>query len=113
MTTDAAAGPSLREVIRRSTAYLERHGVDAPAANVETLLMHLLGTDRAGLYTGAERLDPATALALGRALCQRCEGVPLQHLTGEQAFLDLRVRVEPGVFVPRPETELLALEAIR
>ena len=49
------------EVIRRSTAYLERHGVESPTANVETLLMHLLGTDRAGLYARREGLDTATA----------------------------------------------------
>jgi release factor glutamine methyltransferase len=105
-------GPSLPEVIRRSTAYLERHGVESPRANVETLLMHLLGADRASLYTRTERLDTATAKALGRALCQRCVGVPLQHLTGEQVFFGLPLMVEPGVFVPRPETEVLVEAAL-
>ena len=104
--------PSVPEVIRRSTAYLERHGVESPRANVETLLMQLLGTGRTGLYTRAEALDPATAKALGRALCQRCAGVPLQHLTGEQVFFGLRLAVEPGVFVPRPETEVLVEAAL-
>jgi release factor glutamine methyltransferase len=110
-----ATGPTIPEVIRRSTAYLERHGVDSAQANVETLLMHLLGVSRAGLYTRRDGLDTATARALGRALCQRCTGVPLQHLTGEQEFFGLRLRVEPGVFVPRPETETVveaALEAL-
>src|SRR6476646_4351212 len=60
--------PSIPEVIRRSSAYLERHGVDSPRANVETLLMHLLSTSRTGLYTHAGGLDTATAKALGRAL---------------------------------------------
>jgi release factor glutamine methyltransferase len=105
-------GASLHDVLRRSTEYLERHGVPSARANVETLLMHLLRTDRAGLYARREGLDTATAKALGRALCQRCAGTPLQHLTGEQAFLGLLLRVDPGVFVPRPETEVLALHAI-
>lgn len=111
----AASGPSLPEVIRRSTAYLERHGVQSARANVETLLVHLLETDRASLYTRPGGLDTARAKALGRALCRRCVGVPLQHLTGEQVFYGLRLSVEPGVFVPRPETEVLvdaALEAL-
>jgi release factor glutamine methyltransferase len=105
-------GPTLAEVVRRSAAYLERHGMESPTANAETLLMSLLGTDRAGLYARREGLDERTARLYGRALCRRCAGTPLQHLTGEQQFLDLRLRVVPGVFVPRPETEILAATAI-
>jgi len=100
------------EVVRRSAAYLERHGVESPRANAETLLMNLLGTDRAGLYARRDGLDARTARLYGRALCRRCAGTPLQHITGEQQFLDLRLRVVPGVFVPRPETEILATTAI-
>jgi release factor glutamine methyltransferase len=105
----------LAEVIRRSAAYLERHGVESPRPTVETLLMSLLATDRAGLYSRQDGLDTGTAKVFGRALCQRCRGVPVQHLTGEQQFFDLVLEVRPGVFVPRPETEGLvevALEAI-
>jgi release factor glutamine methyltransferase len=38
--------------------------------------------------------------------------VPLQYLTGEQQFLDLVLGVAPGVFVPRPETEVLVERAL-
>jgi release factor glutamine methyltransferase len=106
-----AAAPTVGEVIRRSAAYLERHGVEGARANVETLLMKLLDTDRAGLYR-REGVDTETAKALGRALCQRCAGMPLQHLTGEQAFFGLTLEVEPGVFVPRPETEIVVEAAL-
>ena len=111
---DEAAGDGLRpaEIVRRSAAYLERHRVESPAANAEALLMSLLGTDRAGLYARREGLDARTARLYGRALCRRCTGTPLQHITGEQRFLDLTLRVVPGVFVPRPETEILATTAI-
>ncbi|MGZ8584705.1 MAG: peptide chain release factor N(5)-glutamine methyltransferase [Actinomycetota bacterium] len=103
------------EVLRRATDYLDRHGVESPAANAERLLMHVLGTDRAGLLTRTDGLDTREARTFGRALCQRCAGTPLQHLVGEQAFRRLELEVRPGVFVPRPETELLvehALEAL-
>jgi release factor glutamine methyltransferase len=43
----------------------------------------------------------------GRAICQRCAGTPGQHLTGDQPFRRITLEVRPGVFVPRPETELL------
>src|SRR5712691_2024988 len=100
------------EVVRRSADYLARHGVDSPRETAEILLQHFLETDRAGLYARAEGLDTRTARLAGRALCQRCHGAPIQHLTGDQQFLELVLRVSPGVFVPRPETEGLALAAL-
>lgn len=104
------------EVLGRAADYLQRHGVDRPRETAEALLMFFLETDRAGLYARRQGLDTRTARSFGRALCQRCHGVPLQYLTGEQQFFDLVLGVAPGVFVPRPETEVLvekALEVIR
>jgi len=101
------------DLIRRSTAYLAAHGVESPRETAETLLIRLLDTDRAGLYTRTEGLDTKTARLFGRALCQRCNGTPLQYLTGEQQFLDLVLQVAPGVFVPRPETERLVEVALK
>jgi len=91
----------------RAADYLERHGVEGPRQTAEALLMFFLDTDRAGLYSRDDGLDTRTAKLFGRALCQRCHGVPLQYLTGEQQFFDLVLGVAPGVFVPRPETEIL------
>jgi release factor glutamine methyltransferase len=102
--------PSL--VVDRAAGYLERHGVESPRETAEALLMYFLGTDRAGLYARADGLDTRTAKLFGRALCQRCHGVPIQYLTGEQQFLDLVLGVAPGVFVPRPETEVLVERAL-
>jgi release factor glutamine methyltransferase len=103
------------EVLTRATTYLSAHGVESPRETAEALLEYFLRVDRTGLYARAEGLDTRTAKLYGRALCQRCHGVPLQYLTGEQQFLDLVLGVAPGVFVPRPETEILverALEAL-
>ena len=72
----------------------------------------VLGTDRAGLYARNEGLSTAESRAFGRVLCQRCAGVPLQHLTGRQPFRGLDLAVRPGVFVPRPETEVLVQTAL-
>ena len=100
------------EVLRRSADYLDRHGIDAPRPTAEALLMSVLGTDRAGLYARTEGLDEREARMFGRAICQRGAGTPLQHLTGEQAFRRIVLEVRPGVFVPRPETEVLAQHAL-
>ena len=100
------------QVVARAATYLERADVESPRETAEALLMYFLRTDRAGLYARAEGLDTRTAKLYGRALCQRCHGVPLQYLTGEQQFLDLVLGVAPGVFVPRPETEVVVERAL-
>jgi release factor glutamine methyltransferase len=106
-------GPA--EVVHRASAYLGRHGVESAAPTAELLLAGVLGTDRAGLYQRADPLTPEESKAFGRALCLRCSGTPVQHLTGEQGFRRLILRVRAGVFIPRPETETLvevALETV-
>jgi release factor glutamine methyltransferase len=103
------------QVVRHAAEYLERHGVESPLATAEILLASVLGTDRAGVHVRSDGLTSGEARSFGRALCQRCTGTPLQHLTGEQQFRRVTVQVRPGVFVPRPETEVLveaALETI-
>ncbi|MEP6475962.1 MAG: peptide chain release factor N(5)-glutamine methyltransferase [Actinomycetota bacterium] len=95
------------EVARRAADYLGRHGVQSPVPTAEALLANVLSVSRVGLYTGEEPLSPAEARRFGRALCLRCTGTPLQHLTGEQGFRHLLLAVRSGVFVPRPETEVL------
>jgi release factor glutamine methyltransferase len=95
------------EVARRGADYLARHGIDASRAESEALLQRILGVNRAALFTREQGLSTAEAKAYGRALCRRCTGTPLQHLTGQQGFRHLVLSVRPGVFVPRPETEVL------
>ena len=85
------------------------------AAGVEALLEHVGGTDRASLYSGRAQLTDEDRRWFGHALCRRAHGVPLEHLTGERRFFGLELVVRPGVFIPRPETEVVveaALDAI-
>jgi release factor glutamine methyltransferase len=100
------------DVLLRAADYLDRHDVDSPKETAEMLLMHVLRTDRAGLYARGAGLDAREARMFGRAICQRCTGTPVQHLTGEQAFRGITLEVRPGVFVPRPETEILVGHAL-
>jgi len=102
--------PSL--VLKRATDYLERHGIESPRETAEALMMVVLRTDRAGLYSRNEDLDGREARVFGLAICQRASGTPLQHLTGERAFRRITLEVRPGVFIPRPETEVLVSVAL-
>lgn len=64
--------------------------------------------ERLGLYTDSERpLTPAELAACRELIARRGRREPVAYLTGERAFRRLRLRVGPGVLVPRPETETL------
>ncbi len=86
-------------------------GVASPHADAEILLAHVLGIERAALVL-VDEVDDELAAAYDALVARRAAREPLQHLTGRAAFRHVELTVGPGVFVPRPETELLAGWAI-
>jgi release factor glutamine methyltransferase len=106
------AGLAPAAAVGEAARALAAGGTPSPRAEAETLLTALLGVDRAGLYVRRTPLDPREAAAFAALVERRLAGAPVQHLTGRQWFLGLDLEVEPGVFVPRPETEGLALAAL-
>ncbi|MCW2675052.1 MAG: protein-(glutamine-N5) methyltransferase, release factor-specific [Modestobacter sp.] len=86
---------------------LAEGGVESPRVDAELLLAAVLDVPRARLLTLDEVPDGAAARFAG-LVEQRAARVPLQHLTGRAPFRHLELAVGPGVFVPRPETELIA-----
>jgi release factor glutamine methyltransferase len=96
-----------RVAVAAAAERLRAAGVASPEHDASELLAHVLGTTRGQLPLVAE--VPAAALTSYDALvARRAEREPLQHLTGVAGFRHLELAVGPGVFVPRPETELLA-----
>jgi release factor glutamine methyltransferase len=75
--------------------------------DAELLLAAVLAVPRARLLT-LDDVPPDAAARFAGLLDQRASRVPLQHLTGTAPFRHLELAVGPGVFVPRPETELIA-----
>ncbi|WP_104525028.1 peptide chain release factor N(5)-glutamine methyltransferase [Blastococcus atacamensis] len=97
---------NVRNLITEATRRLADAGVESPRVDAELLLGHVVGRTRAGLFT-LDEVDDDAAARFAALLDQRADRVPLQHLTGRAAFRHLELAVGPGVFVPRPETELL------
>ena len=105
----------LSEALANATQELAQAGVPSPQADATWLLCHVLGTDRSDLLTKItfdEVLSEQAASAFSQALARRAAREPLQHITGLAAFRSLELKVGPGVFIPRPETEQVVQYAI-
>lgn len=86
---------------------LAEAGVASPDSDVTLLLCHVLDTVPGRLVL-VEEISADDVVEVDRLVARRAERVPLQHLTGRAWFRHVDLEVGPGVFVPRPETELLA-----
>lgn len=103
----------LSELIARGTASFEAAEIESSKADAELLVAFVLGISRGELQAKAITGESTSETAEIEVLfARRSAREPLQHLTGEAYFRNLTLKVGKGVFVPRPETELLASLAI-
>jgi release factor glutamine methyltransferase len=103
---DAVADVPLRALLAEGQGVLAAAGVPSPRFDAESLAAHVLGMPRGRLLLrpliGGSDVDTVRALVARRAARE-----PLQHLLGTAVLGPVEVAVGPGVFTPRPETELL------
>jgi release factor glutamine methyltransferase len=97
---------ALRPVLNDAIETLRTAGVHSPRADAEHLAAHVLGVERTRLAL-SPLVAPDELDAFRELVARRAERIPLQHLTGTAVMGALDLAVGPGVFVPRPETELL------
>jgi len=119
MAHEPPADLPLASVLRDAVEVLSRAGVPDPDVDAVLLAAHVLGGGRGDIEAARVRGDAVTreqADAFADLVRRRASREPLQHLTGVAPFRHLELRVGPGVFVPRPETEIvaqLAIDALR
>jgi release factor glutamine methyltransferase len=85
------------------------------AAEARTLLAHAAGVEANRLLLQDSLSEPVLA-QYRDLLARRAAGMPVQYLTGRAGFRTVEVAVAPGVFIPRPETEVMtgwAIDRIR
>lgn len=102
---------SVRDVLADAERRLAAAGVPSPGPDTTILAAHVLGVPRTKLLLH-DRMSPEDRTAFERLIARRMARIPLQHLVGEASFRRLDLVVGPGVFVPRPETELVVTAAI-
>lgn len=96
------------EALAWTVDYLTRKGVENPRRSAEWLLSAATDLSRIELYARFDRpLTPDERAILRAGIERRAAGEPLQYVTGEMPFRHLVLKVRPGVFIPRPETEVL------
>ena len=105
---------TVSQFLQTSTLKLRTVGIESPRLEAEILLSLVLGIARERLLLCSDEplaqddLDHAATL-----IEERARRVPLQHLTGVVEFMGLEFLVRKGVFIPRPETEFVMLEALK
>ncbi len=97
----------LRGSLAEAAARLAAGGVESPEHDARLLLAHVLQVGL-GQLALVESLTADQQTAYDALVGRRAAREPLQHLTGTAYFRHVELAVGPGVFVPRPETELLA-----
>lgn len=102
---------SLREAISNATSTLREAGVSSPDVDARLLAAHLLGLRPVELMFA----EPPAGFECDYAqlVARRAAREPLQHITGSAPFYGVELAVGPGVFIPRPETEVLAQWAVQ
>ncbi|MGH3708945.1 MAG: peptide chain release factor N(5)-glutamine methyltransferase [Pseudonocardiaceae bacterium] len=96
----------LRLAVLDAQRILTDAGVASPRVDAELLAAHVVGVPR-GRLPMVPLVDPSVVDELRKLVSRRAARVPLQHLTGAAAMGAIDVAVGPGVFIPRPETEVL------
>ena len=107
---------TVRALLAWARDWLAKKGVDSPRLDAELLLAHALGCSRTRLYVDFDKpLSPEELARVKPLLQRRAHREPVAYILGFREFYGRQFRVRPGVFIPRPETELLvqlALEAL-
>ena len=101
------------ELLRTAKEFLERSGIEDAVREAETIIAHCLTTDRTTLYRDNPQIPRELSTKIDSIVERRAKREPLQYILGYVEFFGLKIKVGQGVLIPRPETEILAEEAIK
>ena len=95
------------EILNLARKQLADFGFDSSAVDAELILSFILNCPRSDLYLKQDYLKSKEKKRFEELLKRRVSGEPVQYLTKRAYFFGLEFYVEPGVLIPRPETEIL------
>jgi release factor glutamine methyltransferase len=104
---------TIRQTLSRARQVLATHHVEDSPLESEILLRHALSISRVELYSDLDRkLTPEEDKKFWQLAKRRLAGEPSAYITGHREFYSLDFYVDPGVLIPRPETEILVERAV-
>lgn len=112
LETTGGARVSVRDVLVDAERRMAAVGVPSPSVDSSSIVAHVLQTTRSRLFLH----DPVSddqRLRIEHLVSRRLTRVPLQYLLGSAGFRRMDLQVGQGVFIPRPETELVVEAALR
>ncbi len=98
--------------VRNVLLYMEKRmkdeGIPDSRLSAELIISKALGLDRVGVYLNLERpLSKDERDRIRSLFKRRLKREPMAYIMGEREFFSVSFAVEPGVLIPRPETETL------
>ncbi|MCB9895442.1 MAG: peptide chain release factor N(5)-glutamine methyltransferase [Planctomycetes bacterium] len=97
---------TIRQFIEDWRRRFDDAGIEDARLNVELLVAHVLGVSRGGVKARLdETLEVAREAAIETLCDRRLSREPIDYILGEREFFGRKFQVQPGVLIPRPETE--------
>jgi len=103
-----------RDIIRLGEQVLIQAGVDEPEWTSQLLLFHIIGRSNIDLYLNDKvKVNEEEKQYFINAINRLISGEPIQYIMGETFFMDVKINLKKGVFIPRPDTELIVEQCLK
>ncbi len=104
---------TLKQALSRARGILADGNIEDARLESELLLRHTLKISQVQLYLDLDReLSLNQEQTFWQLIKRRLDGEPTAYITGHREFYGLDFYVDPSVFIPRPESELLVEKAL-
>lgn len=112
-TADTPEVWTVKKVLDWTIGHLKQHGCDSARLDAEILLAYSRNCQRIQLYTEYDApMTPEERATMRDLVRRRATLEPVAYLVGFREFFGLDFEVEPGVLIPRPDTETLVMTAL-
>lgn len=93
--------------IQEISKKLKENNFEFPEKEAQDIVCHVLQIDKIKLYSLNPEIDKKNLGEITKLVERRLKKEPLQYIIGKCDFFNIQIKVDKGVFVPRPETEFL------
>ncbi len=100
------------ELLKIGTQILKSSNIENPQLESELLVSNILNIERHKIYCEKIYISPEEVKKFIEFVEKRIRGFPIPYIIKKVYFYDSEFKIEKGVFIPRPETELLVEKTI-